>query len=181
MAKPETMHEGKFLKLVKKDNWEYVERCGIEGVVALLTETDDEQFVFIEQFRLPIGKSIIEIPAGLFGDGDEGETLEQAALRELQEETGYTSDEVEQITVGPSSAGLTSELVTYYIARNSRKISEGGGVGNEEIKIHLVPVHEAHDWLGDQAEAGKIIDSKVYTALYFWLHSVIMDEEDDEG
>ena len=87
--------EGKFIRYLKKDGWEYVERPNCSGVVIILAVTDDNTLLFTEQYRIPLGKPVIEFPAGLVGDTeDRHETLEVAALRELLEETGYQAERV---------------------------------------------------------------------------------------
>ncbi|MGF1573859.1 MAG: NUDIX hydrolase [Sumerlaeia bacterium] len=181
MEPTEDLYVGEHLRLCKRGNWEYVERVEVGGVVAVLPVTENNEFVFIEQYREPLQRSVIEIPAGLMGDeGRSEDTLEAAILRELKEEAGYTSDELLYLTMGPSSAGLTTEIVTYFMAVNCRKIGEGGGVHGENIKLHVLPVNEALDWLHEQEEDGMLVDSKVYTTLYFWLMEEITTEEDED-
>ena len=179
MSDENTKYEGKHLRLINDGGWEYAQRVGVTGVIAVLPITVDHEMIFIEQYRKPIGRNLIEIPAGLVGDGElTDEIIEEAALRELQEETGYTSDELEYLTEGPSSAGMTDEIVTYYLAHHARKIHEGGGTGDEEITMHLIPTEEAMDWLHDRQDEGQMIDPKVYTALYFWLMEQQYEDED---
>lgn len=181
MEQTEDLYTGEHLRLCKRGKWEYVERVEVGGVVAVLPLTEENEFVFIEQYREPLQRNVIEIPAGLMGDeGRSEDSLEEAILRELKEEAGYTSDELLYLTMGPSSAGLTTEIVTYFMAVNCRKISEGGGVQGEDIKIHVIPVDDAFNWLHDQEDQGMLVDPKVYTTLYFWLMEEMAGEEDDE-
>ncbi len=163
----QTLHEGRFLQMISADGWEFVERVGATGVVAILAVTDDERIVLVEQFRPPIGKRVIEIPAGLAGDlaGAEQEALELAARRELEEETGYSADGMHEMETGPSSAGLTSELITFFEATGLEKTSGGGGDGSESIVVHEVQLTELRTWLADQVSNGAMIDPKVHAAL----------------
>ena len=79
------------LQLVRRGGWEYVERPNVTGIVVIVPVTRDGELVLIEQYRVPVDRPVIELPAGLAGDvpGTEGERLEAAARRELLEETGY--------------------------------------------------------------------------------------------
>ena len=133
--------------------------------------TDDGRLLLVEQYRIPVGRRVIEPPAGLVGDvvGEEEEALETAARRELLEETGYEARQLELVTIGPPSAGLASEIVAFFVARGLTRIHEGGGDDSEEIVVHAVPLGEADRWLEARAAEGAMIDPKVYAAMYF-LH-----------
>ncbi|KIM49313.1 hypothetical protein M413DRAFT_61112 [Hebeloma cylindrosporum] len=100
----------------KERLWECAERktrksTGVDAVAvfAILrskTNAFPTSTVVIEQYRPPIGKYVIELPAGLI---DEGETAEQAAIRELHEETGYEAGEILQVSpVIVSDPGMTN-------------------------------------------------------------------------
>jgi ADP-ribose pyrophosphatase len=113
---------------------------------------------------------VIELPAGLAGDvgGCEKETLSQAAQRELQEETGYECREMIQLTEGPPSSGLSSEIITFFEARGLRRTGSGGGHGGEKIIVHEVPLGQVDSWLHRITVEGILwVDPKVYTGLYF--------------
>ena len=113
---------GKYLSLVKKNGWEYVERPGISGIVVILAITDNDEVLFTEQLRIPVGKRVIELPAGLAGDipGQENEDLSVAAKRELFEECGYEAAKMELLIEGPPSAGLTTEYISLFKAFHLR-------------------------------------------------------------
>lgn len=161
--------EGKYVRLVRRGTWEFVERTKTSGVVIIVPITDDGHYVFVEQRRIAVGGRCIEFPAGLAGDvpGHETEAFVAAAQRELLEETGYEAETFTWLADASSSAGLTSELVTFFRATNLRRIASGGGVENEEIAIHLVPVAEVNTWLDTQASQGATIAAKVYAGLFF--------------
>ncbi len=165
---PETLAEGKYLTLRKRRGWEYVERIGSKGVVAVIAITDDRQLVLVEQKRPALQKYVIELPAGLAGDipYQEDEPLAAAANRELFEETGYRAKDMRQLVAGPSSAGLCTEVVSFYEARGLTRMTQGGGDSNENIRVHHVPVPEVRGWCADRAAEGKLVDFKIFAALF---------------
>jgi ADP-ribose pyrophosphatase len=165
----DVLFEGHFLRVKKKDRWEYVERCKTSGIVAILPITNNQEVILVEQFRVPVNQRVIEIPAGLAGDieGQEHEALAEAAKRELLEETGYEAERMEYLTNGPPSAGLSTEVVTFFRARGLRKVSEGGGDGSENIRVHAVPLTELETWIASKRHEGCLVDYKIYAALYF--------------
>jgi ADP-ribose pyrophosphatase len=166
---PIVLAEGKFLRLVKLGHWEYADRINVPGAVVIAAVTPEHKFLLVEQYRIPCGKPVIELPAGIAGDSTEtaNEALVEAARRELVEETGYAAGRMEQILTGPTSAGLTSELVTVFVAKDLRRVGKGGGEGSEEITVHEIPLEQAEDWLLAQAQSGKLVDHKVFVGLYF--------------
>ena len=165
------LYEGRFLRVKKEGRWEYVERPWASGIVAVLAITEAHELILVEQFRIPVGKRVIEIPAGLSGDiaGAENEALAEAAKRELIEEAGYEAERMEFLTEGPPSAGLSTEVVTFFRARGLTKVSAGGGDGSEEIQVHLVPLAQIDSWIEAKRVEGCLIDYKVYAVLYFYL------------
>jgi ADP-ribose pyrophosphatase len=112
---------------------------------------------------------VIDLPAGLSGDvaGLEHEEQAVSALRELEEETGYTAKRLKYVASCPSSPGLSSEVISYFFSRSVTKIGDGGGVEHENIKVHTPTIKSIKAWLSRQIAAGKLIDVKVYLALSF--------------
>lgn len=168
-----TLCEGKHLRLLKVGHWEYVERTNATGVAVILAITPENKIVLVEQFRVPVAKRVIELPAGLAGDTPDakGEALATAARRELLEETGYEAKEMVFLTEGPPSAGLTSETVTFFRAKGLRRLSAGGGDEGEDIQVHEIKLAKVHGWLNEKSSHGWLIDPKVYVGLYFALLS----------
>ena len=162
-----TIGSGRFLRLVQDGSWEFAERAQSTGVVAIVAVTEHDELVLIEQYRPPIHMKCVELPAGLAGDvaGQEQEAFEEAARRELIEETGFAADELEHVFSGPSSAGLTNEMIAFFLARNVRKVSDGGGDESEEIQVHVVPLKKLRTWLRRKSTSRTCIDPKIYAGL----------------
>jgi ADP-ribose pyrophosphatase len=165
----ELLASGRFLDFSRRKGWEFVARRGVNGVVLVVPVTDDGEIVLVEQFRPPVGKKVVELPAGLSGDDEGGkdEPLEMSARRELLEETGYEATAMERLFEGPPSAGVTSEIVTFFLATGLVKRHEGGGVGHEEITAHAVSLGAVEEWLTARERAGSLVDVKVFAGLYF--------------
>src|SRR5688572_17997753 len=164
-----TLCSGKFLALIKEGHWEYAERTNATGAAIIVAVTEERKLLLVEQYRIPVHARTIELPAGIMGDepGGGDESHADAAKRELLEETGYSAERIETLTTGPASSGLASEVVTLLLATGLKRVHAGGGVGHENITVHEVPLSEVHDWLAARADAGLLIDPKVYAGLYF--------------
>lgn len=156
-----TVFEGDHLLVKERDDWQFVERKKGKEAVAVLAETDDGAIVLTEQLRKPLDRRVIDFPAGLVGDEEGVSDPEQTAKKELEEETGYACDSVELLVRGPSSPGITSEIVSLYRARGVRKKGEGGGVGGEDITVHVIPRGELSEWLRKKERNGVLIDLKL--------------------
>ncbi len=162
----EALYEGKFLNLVREGRWEFCERVRQTGAVMVFALTPEGQVLLVEEFRPPIASRCLCFPAGL--SGDEGaESDEAAARRELLEETGYEAASLRYLFTGPSSPGLTSEKVSFYLATGLRRVAEGGGVDNEAITVREAPLADIDAWLAERMAEGVAIDPRVYTGLYF--------------
>jgi ADP-ribose pyrophosphatase len=140
-------------------------------VVVLVALTDDERLLLVEQYRKPLLERVIELPAGMVGDrpGEGEESFEEAGRRELKEETGYLATTLRPLTAGPYSPARSSALYTFFRASGLAKVGPGGGDEHEDITVHEIPLREIDDWMRGQAEAGRLIDPKIYAGLYF-LH-----------
>jgi ADP-ribose pyrophosphatase len=159
---------GRFLELVAERGWEFVRRRGASGVVGIVAVTPAGDLLLVEQPRIPVGRTVIELPAGLVGDEAGDEDACAAAARELSEETGWTPAACTVLAHGPSSAGHSSEVVTLVRASGLRRTGDGGGVAGEMITVHAIPLPRVADWLAAQAVRGALIDHKVHAALW-WL------------
>ena len=162
------MAEGKYLRLVRRGRWEFVERTNISGIVLIIAVTGDDRIVLTEQFRVPVGAPVIELPAGLAGDTADfqGEALVTAARRELLEETGYESEGMMHLVDTPTSAGAMNESVSFFLAEGLRKTGPGGGDDSEKIAVHEVQLSRIDEFLNDCLTRGLQVDAKVYSGLY---------------
>lgn len=160
--------KGRFIQLMKAGTWEYVERCNARAVVGIVAITNQDEFVFVEQYREPLGKRCIELPAGLVGDtpGEKDEDLVIAVRRELIEETGFDAERITFLAVASASAGLTNEMTSVFLAQGLRHIGAGGGVGGEQIQRHLVPRKQVAPWLAARQAEGLDIAMSLYGGLW---------------
>lgn len=165
----ETLYGGRFLRLMRRGRWEYAERVNPGGAVVIVAVTPDGDLLLTEQYRAPLGRPVIELPAGLVGDtpGRETEAWEAAAARELEEETGWRAGRFERLTEGPTTAGLSNETAILVRAFDLVRVGDGGGDATEDITVHAVPLVEAPAWLAAREREGIPLDPKVYAGLYF--------------
>lgn len=162
----ERLYQGKFLNMVREGRWEYCERVNNTGAVMIFARTPENKVLLVEEFRPPIGKRCLCFPAGL--SGDEGPESDLAAAhRELAEETGYEAAEMRYLFTSPSSPGLTSETIHFYLASGLHRTGQGGGVENENITVCEAPLEDMEAWLAAKTAAGVAIDSRIYAGLYF--------------
>ncbi len=164
---------GRFLRVLNVDTWEFATRVRASGVVGVIAFTDDGGLVLVEQHRIPVGTSVIELPAGLVGDQDDAEASRTAAERELLEETGFVAEQWRPLSDGPSSSGHSAERVEIWLATGLRRVAEGGGDGSEAITVHVVPGQELQAFLRSARARGALIDPKVFMGL--WVCGVAWD------
>ena len=169
----EILYEGKWLRLVRRGQWESCERThGTAGMaVIVIAVTPDDDVLFVEQFRYPLGAKTIEMPAGLVGDDHDHDTLEDAARRELIEETGWRAERVEVLMTGPTSSGMSNERIAFVRARGLTRVGDGGGVGSEDITVHAVPRKDAAAWLVQKSREGYELDLKLWAGLWMIEHN----------
>jgi ADP-ribose pyrophosphatase len=162
------LHEGRYLTLVDHDGWEYVTRPTVTGIVVMVALTADAKLVLVEQYRRPLRRRCVELPAGLVGDtpGRQTESLAAAAHRELIEETGYDAREMVQLCEGAIAVGVSDEVVTFFHARELRRVGPGGGDESEDILVHEVALPGLEAFLADKRRAGLGVDPKIYAGLY---------------
>jgi ADP-ribose pyrophosphatase len=163
---PKVMWEGKFVRAIKRDKWEYASRANNINAVAIIAEYDGK-VILVDQPRVAPDRRCVELPAGLVGDQDPNATVESTAIKELEEETGFTAERVERLGQFLASPGMLSESFTLVRAHGVRKIGEGGGDENEDINVHLVPRGEIPAFVEQKREQGFGVDVKLLIFMNF--------------
>ena len=163
---PQVMWEGKFVRAMKRDRWEYASRTNNITAVVILAEYEGK-VILVEQPRVPPDCRCIELPAGLVGDHDPDATPESTAIKELEEETGFTAERVERLGDFLASPGMLSEGFTLVRAHGVRKIGEGGGDEHEDIAVHLVPRTEIPNFVEQKRAEGFGVDVKLLIFMNF--------------
>ena len=165
-APEELMWAGKYVRALKKGRWEYVSRTGGIRAVVILAEHEGK-IILIDQPRIAVGGRCLELPAGLIGDTDPDATVEGTAVKELEEETGFTADRIERLGDFHSSPGMLSESFTLVRAHGVCRIGEGGGDAHEDIEVHLVPRDDIPAFVQRKRDEGLAIDTKLLIFLNF--------------
>lgn len=156
----EIQWQGKFVVAKTRGRWEYVSRAqGIRAAVILAVE--DGHVLLVEQYRVPLSANCLELPAGLIGDHDEGEDALASAGRELEEETGYRANRLEEVGEFFSSPGMVSESFTLVRAHGLIKVGDGGGVDGENIIVHRVALDHLQQFMAWKRAEGCVMDVKL--------------------
>lgn len=161
----ETPWTGKYLSVRTAGTWEYAERVGCISAAVIVAIDSAGQLILVEQHRVPLGRSCLELPAGLVGDESAGESIADAARRELEEETGYQAAIVEERGEFYSSPGMTSESFTLVVATGLTRTGDGGGDAQENITVHRVPLEGVAGFVAEKRRAGVAIDAKMLLLL----------------
>ena len=160
----EIVWQGRFITAKRRGRWEYVGRArNIRAAVILATIEGD--VLLVEQYRVPLGKRCLELPAGLIGDDAEGEDDLVAAGRELEEETGYRAGRLEDLGTFYSSPGMVSESFTLVRASGLERTGPGGGTEGENITVHRVPLGKVSAFAAARRAEGCGIDVRVLMLL----------------
>jgi ADP-ribose pyrophosphatase len=161
---PEVVWSGRFIEAKRLGKWEFVSRTrGVSAAVILAI--DEGHAILVEQYRVPIGARCLELPAGLVGDEEEGEAAASAAIRELEEETGYRAERAVELGRFHASPGMSSEGFTLFRAEGLRRVGEGGGVAGEDIVVHRVKLDEVAGFVAARRADGVAADAKLLLLL----------------
>ncbi|MBF0472597.1 MAG: NUDIX hydrolase [Nitrospirae bacterium] len=139
--------------------WEAVERVGCNGIACVIPITIDKKVIIIKQFRPAVGKFVIEFPSGL---NDKNEPLIDVAKRELFEETGYKADTLNEIAVGPISAGASSEVLTIFLAKDVYLNGCQTLDDAEEIEVFTVSMNRFNEEVKILESDDTYVDLKLY-------------------
>ena len=157
--------QGNFIAAKTRGKWEYVSRTRGMHAAVILAIDEDDHVILVEQYRVPIGRPCIELPAGLVGDGAVDEDAPTAAARELEEETGYRAAHMEVIGEFHSSPGMVSESFTLLRAHGLERVGPGGGTVGENITVHRVPLSAIGDAIAGWRAQGLAIDVRMLALL----------------
>lgn len=168
-AKEEIQYCGEWLDVRCEQGHEYITRKRCSGIVIIVAVTEAGELLLTEQHRIPVGKRVLELPAGLVGDedGKEHETEEEAAKKELLEETGYEAGNLRKVAAGPITSGISSESLSFYYTDTVRRVNGGGGNDHEAITVHRVPLSKLEAYTQECAAQGMLIDPKIFIGAYF--------------
>ena len=153
-----------------KKSWEIIESHN--SVAILIYHKEKDAFILVKQFRPPVyhrnGDGMtIELCAGLI---DKDKSLEQIAKEEIEEECGFDVplEQIERITKVLSAVGTSgSEQVIYYAeVDESMRVSEGGGIADEQIEVIEVPLKDAETFMYDES-IGKTVG--LMFAFMWWF------------
>ena len=163
----EIVWQGRFVTAKKRGRWEYVSRSRNIRAAVILAIDEDDHVLLVEQYRTPLGRACIELPAGLIGDHDDSadEDTLVAGARELEEETGYRAGRLESLGEFWSSPGMVTESFTLLRARDLVQIGPGGGTDGENITVHRVALKGIEAFLADRRAMGDAIDVKLLLLL----------------
>jgi ADP-ribose pyrophosphatase len=160
----EVVWSGRFIEAKRLGKWEFVSRTrGVSAAVILAVE--DGHVLLVEQYRVPLGAPCLELPAGLVGDEEEGEAVETAAIRELEEETGYRAERMVDLGRFHASPGMSSEGFTLLRAEGLSKVGRGGGTVGEDIAVHRVKLEDVPAFAAARRAEGVAIDAKLLLLL----------------
>ena len=162
----ELLWAGKYVRAIKRGRWEYVSRTNDVRAVVILAETEGK-VILVEQYRVPVGGRCLELPAGLVGDEDPNATVEGTAIKELEEETGFTGTSVERLGDFHASPGMVTESFTLVRVTGVTRCGEGGGTEHEDITVHLVPRSEIPAFVAQKRTEGVAVDVKLLLFLNF--------------
>jgi len=169
-APEEIRWQGDYIVAKQRGRWEYASRprnIRAAAIIAIDASDSGAHVLLVEQYRVPLGRRCLEIPAGLVGDDDgaSDESAITAAHRELEEETGYRAETITDLGEFFSSPGMVSEGFSLLRAEGLTKIGDGGGVDGEDITVHRVKLAELAAFVDEKRVAGVALDVRLAMLL----------------
>ena len=166
MEQPQTLFEGRRFRVVREiqvtpDGQQHVrEVVRHPGAVAILPLLDDGRICFVNNFRVAVDRTLVELPAGTL---EPGEDPAETARRELAEETGYRADKIRLLTSFYTSPGILDERMHLYLATGLTPGPTALEPG-EDIRPLLATWPEALEMVRD----GRIHDAKTLVGLLYY-------------
>ncbi|NJC34297.1 ADP-ribose pyrophosphatase [Sphingomonas jejuensis] len=164
-APEEVRWAGRYIVAKTRGPWEYVGRQGGMTAAVILGVDPEGRAILVEQYRVPLGRRCVELPAGLVGDETAGESIEAAAARELEEETGWRAARIERLGEFAASPGMVSETFWLVRAHGLTRVGDGGGAAGEDIAVHHVALPDVPGFVEARRAAGCAIDVKMLLLL----------------
>lgn len=131
------------------------------GAVAVIAITKENKIVMVQQYRKAMERVLVEIPAGKL---EKGESPEVTARRELEEETGYTTESLQHLISFYTSPGFADELVHLYFTEDLQILTEKAELDEDEfVDVLEVTLEEAQQMIDDQ----RIFDAKTAYAVQY--------------
>lgn len=143
--------------------WDFI---GHQGAAAVVPVLDDGRILMVRQYRNALDRETLEIPAG--GLNGKDEPTRDAAARELEEETGYHSDQLEFLICVNTTVAFCNEKIDIYLARNLQKTSQNL---DEDEYIDVIPMEV--DELCNLIYEGKIRDGKTISAILAYKNKYV--------
>lgn len=134
--------------------------------VTVVALTEDNKVIMVRQYRHALGETLMEIPGGCVDDTDK--TLEEAAARELLEETGYICDQYDYLGKISANPSTNNNIMHMYLARNGKKVKEQELDHNEEIEVYLLSIEEIKELL----KSNQILQAMHATCLFYALNKL---------
>ena len=159
------IYKGDFLRIERvkvklpDDNEAFRDIVRHPGAVAILAFIDEETVLLVKQFRTAVGESLYEIPAGKL---EKGENPKEAALRELEEETGYKAGIIEELGYIYTGAGFTDQKIYIYKASDLSKGKKGGD-NDEFIEVFPFKIQDIKNMI----KSGTIVDTKTISSIMY--------------
>lgn len=163
---PRILFEGEHLALLRAEGWEYAEHRKAREAVMVVALTPEGEIVLADEYRPAVAARVLSLPAGLVGDSGEKEEPRVAAARVLREETGYVAPALERLGQGPGSAGASSELVTFFLGRDARRVGDPTPEDQQLIRVHVIALDGLLWWARDREADGMLVDPKIWAGLY---------------
>lgn len=134
------------------------------GGVGIVAITPEEKMLFVRQFRKPLERVILEIPAGKIDPG-EGSHPEVTGARELEEETGYRPQKMNHLASMYLSPGFANEMLHLYLAEGLEKVENPRAMDEDEVlEVYELTLDEALE----RMKTGEICDAKTIYAIQYW-------------
>ncbi len=165
IIKSEKVYSGKILSVklstVELPDQKYSKReTVLHDNAAAIVAIHDDKILLVKQYRISVDKVIYEVPAGMI---EHDENPKDAALRELEEETGYRANSIEYLTEFYSTPGFCTEKLSIFYAKYLKFVGQNLDEG-ENLDVVEIPVDEALSLI----ESGEIMDAKTISSILFY-------------